>query len=70
MWNGYLFLSSGFGKVSTSVTASNIEGVITSLIAGAQPSIHYDGVGDTPVHGDIGNEQTIQIPQATGTCIH
>jgi len=72
IWNVYLSLCSGFGKVSTSVTASNIEGVITSLIAGVQPSLHYEGVGGTPVHGDIRNEQTIQVPRdppASGTCI-
>jgi len=33
----------------------NIEGVITSLI-------RYEGVGDTPAHGNILNEQTIQVP--------
>ena len=56
IWNVYLSLCSGFGKVSTSVTAGNIEGMITSLISGVQPSLHYEGVGDTPVHGDIWNE--------------
>jgi len=72
IWNVYLSFCSGFGKVSTSVTAGNIEGVITSLIAGVQPSLHYEGVGGTPVHGDIWNKQTVQVPwdpPATGTCI-
>jgi len=43
----YLSLCSGFGKVSTSVTAGN---------SGVQPSLHYEDVGGTPVHGDIWNE--------------
>ena len=72
IWNVYLSFCSGFGKVSTSVTAGNIEGVVTSLITGVWPSLHCEGVGGTPVHGDIWNKQTVQVPwdpPATGTCI-
>ena len=58
----YLSLCSGFGKVSTSVAARYVEGVVASLVAGVQPSLHNEGVGGTPVHGDIRNEQTIQVP--------
>ena len=62
MSNVYLSFCSGFGKVSTSLTARYVEGVVASLVAGVQPSLHNEGVGSTSVHGDIRNEQTVQVP--------
>ena len=63
----YLLFLDRFSNISSPVTVSDVEGVVTRLDARITPSFHFKSVCCSSVHGNLWDEQTIEVPRDTPT---